>query len=273
MKRIYCCSWNPGYNMPEKSTSWFGCCCAMRKAFTLIELLVVIAIVSLLLTILLPVLRKARFEGRKIQCMANLHSIGLAVHAYAGDFNDTIPFGPKKLSPFFYAEGNVTSFLYLYYGTPVGLGILKDTYLADQPRTLFCPAADQRSVAKEELVKVDNLKRVQGDYYYRHASVALLSGVADKYHIRLSELGKNRNGIQIKALVMDVQFLADPSMSGWGVVTRTAHQEKISNVLMADSRVITAGNDSGEYTIDARTSPHNALDKILRAFEKADAPQ
>ena len=240
------------------------------RAFTLVELLVVIAIIAILIAVLVPALRKVRFNTRKIICMTNLRSIGQAVHAYASEYDDTIPFGPESLSNFYTAVGNVTSLLSLYDGTPVGLGILKDSYLADQPKVLFCPATDQRSHAEKQLSMVGQAKRVQGDYYYRHASVALLSGISDTYHTRISSLGKNRNGYQIRAMGMDIQFQAHPAMSGWGLDTRTAHQQKIVNILMADGQVVTAHNEHGQYTIDARTSPHASLDDILKAFELAD---
>ena len=249
---------------------YFGWRIWSRKAFTLIELLVVIAIVSLLIGVIVPTLRKVRWQARKVVCVSNLRSVGMAIHAYANDFNDTIPFGPDVLSNFYTAVGNVTSLLSLYDGTPVGLGLLLDGYLAEQPKVLFCPAADQRSDAEEQLSWVGRKKRVQGDYYYRHASVALLSGTADTFHTRLSSLGKNQNGHSITALAMDVQFLAHPVLAGWGIVTRTAHQRKIVNVLLADGQVITAENTQDHFTIDVGASPHDGLEKILKAFEKAD---
>ncbi len=56
-----------------------------RRAFTLIELLVVIGIIALLMAILLPSLSKAREQGRRVYCLANLRSIAQAAVAYAGD--------------------------------------------------------------------------------------------------------------------------------------------------------------------------------------------
>ncbi len=61
------------------------------SGFTLIELLVVISIIGLLIAVLLPALSAARKTARSMQCMANLRSMGLAVHGYATDHQDQLP--------------------------------------------------------------------------------------------------------------------------------------------------------------------------------------
>lgn len=53
------------------------------RAFTLIEILVVISIIVLLLGILSASLIRARDGARRIQCVSNLHQIGLAVGLYS----------------------------------------------------------------------------------------------------------------------------------------------------------------------------------------------
>ncbi|RKY06691.1 MAG: hypothetical protein DRP66_08305 [Planctomycetota bacterium] len=58
-----------------------------EKAFTLIELLVVIAIIALLLSVLLPSLKKVRDLGKRAVCLAHLHSLGISWVIYA-DEND-----------------------------------------------------------------------------------------------------------------------------------------------------------------------------------------
>jgi len=59
-----------------------------RKGFTLIELLVVIAVIAVLMAILLPALKKAREQGQRTACQANLKTYTLAIYMYCGDNDD-----------------------------------------------------------------------------------------------------------------------------------------------------------------------------------------
>ena len=65
-------------------------------AFTLIELLVVIAIISLLVSILLPSLGKAKDIARAAMCMSQLRSLGLAASFYAAELGGYLPNGDKE---------------------------------------------------------------------------------------------------------------------------------------------------------------------------------
>ena len=61
------------------------------SGFTLIELLVVIAIISLLVTILMPSLQKAKQLARNTMCCTNLNGIGKAMYYYIEEFEGTFP--------------------------------------------------------------------------------------------------------------------------------------------------------------------------------------
>jgi len=59
-----------------------------KEAFTLIELLVVIAVIAILMAILMPALRMARDQGRKVVCVSNVRTLTMAWYMYQGD-NDS----------------------------------------------------------------------------------------------------------------------------------------------------------------------------------------
>ncbi len=61
-----------------------------RKAFTLIELLVVIAIIALLLSILLPALRNAKEQGKRVVCLSNLKQMTTGWMLYSDDNGDKL---------------------------------------------------------------------------------------------------------------------------------------------------------------------------------------
>lgn len=244
-----------------------------RQGFTLIELLVVITIITLLLSVLLPSLQTVRRIARRTVCAANLRTLGMAVYTYAHNYNDRIPLGPKGRpvtgSNFYTATGSVTSLLSLEGGEPAGLGLLLEGYVSNTPYVFFCPAADQPSEADTQLARVGK-KQAQSDYYYRHGSVAQIIGSPDIAHPRLRNLGKNRNGQPITALVMDVQFLAHPSLKTFNIVTRTSHRRRSVNILFSDGQVISQDNRDNLFTVDIGGNPYDSLEKILQSFERAD---
>ncbi|RYG22140.1 prepilin-type N-terminal cleavage/methylation domain-containing protein [bacterium] len=70
----------------------------MKRAFTLIELLVVIAIIAILAAILFPVFAQAKSAAKKTAALSQLKQIGTATMIYAGDFDDSMPFGIIRAS-------------------------------------------------------------------------------------------------------------------------------------------------------------------------------
>ena len=60
------------------------------RAFTLIELLIVVAIIAILAALLLPVLSRAKEEGRRANCLSNLHQLQVCWTMYANDNGGTL---------------------------------------------------------------------------------------------------------------------------------------------------------------------------------------
>lgn len=69
----------------------------MKKTnFTLLELLIVIAIITILASMLLPALSKAKESGNRTLCAGNLKQIATGVISYGGDYNGNLPPPPRS---------------------------------------------------------------------------------------------------------------------------------------------------------------------------------
>jgi prepilin-type N-terminal cleavage/methylation domain-containing protein/prepilin-type processing-associated H-X9-DG protein len=250
-----------------------------RRAFTLIEMLIVIGIIGLLAALLLPALSGARNVARKSSCMNNLHQIGVAIYTYANDYDGSIPYGPKAppfVSPasFYPSTGTVTSLISLDSGQPVALGLLLRQHLSKQPKVLFCPGSDQSVNTDAELARV-GFRQAQCSYYYRHGSGFQLFDprpLPSPDHIQLCNLGTNRNGRPIRALVMDAQFLCPADLASFNVKPSTHHGGQFTNILFSDGQVVSRSNSDGRFTVDVRdySQVRQAFDRILTALERAD---
>lgn len=248
-----------------------------RSGFTMIELLAVIAIIAILAALVMPALASAKLAGGKAVCLSNLRQIGFALHAYAAEFEGKIPYGPKAppyTSPanFYPSTGAPTSLLSLQGGAPVALGLMLRSHLAQQPKVLFCPGVDQVIDANVELAKV-GINQAQGSYFYRHnGAIGLFDppNAGAPQNISMENLGTNRHGAPIRALVVDSQYLCSPDLAVFGVKPHTHHRVKMANILFSDGHAVSRNNRQDRYTVDARTGILQSFDKILQVFEKAD---
>ena len=57
------------------------------RGFTMVEMVIVVGVIICLLGLLLPVLTRAREDGRRVQCLSNMRQLTTAWLAYAGDNN------------------------------------------------------------------------------------------------------------------------------------------------------------------------------------------
>ncbi len=60
------------------------------RGFTLIELLVVVAIIAVLMAILMPALKMAREQGKRVLCLSNLRQLSLAFILYAEEKDERL---------------------------------------------------------------------------------------------------------------------------------------------------------------------------------------
>lgn len=256
---------------------------AAGQGFTLIELLVVIAIVAILASLLLPALSSAREKSRRAVCLSNVRQIGLAIHLYAPENEGRIPFGPKappytNPSNFYPSTGAPTSLLSLQSGAPVGLGLLLQNQLAAQPKVLFCPSTDQPLDALAELAKVGTYQS-QGSYYYRHGGNTKLFDTPGSTNalpnLRLENLGLNRNGQPIRALLLDTMFLCPDDLAAFNVKPRTHHRQQSVTIMFTDGSAVLQANRANRFTVDVTDygQLRDTFNRILQVFEEADLLQ
>lgn len=147
--------------------------------FTLIELLVVITIIALLVSMLLPALKKARGSARRIACVGNMRQISQAVQTYANDLGGFIPYNVTSSYNYLYNNNYTSS------GTPF-------------PDYLGVPAAYKSGGAKELVPPpisicpeggrdgTKNLNRESGTPNFSYAFCTFLAGVGGESIFRVN---------------------------------------------------------------------------------------
>ena len=78
-----------------------------RNAFTLLELVIVIGIIAVLASILFPVYARAREGARRSMCASNMAQVGVALNAYAQDYDGRFPVQDNEFGPVYGHIGDI----------------------------------------------------------------------------------------------------------------------------------------------------------------------
>jgi prepilin-type processing-associated H-X9-DG protein len=119
-------------------------------------------------------------------------------------------------------------------------------------------------------------QQAQSSYYYRHAGNTQLFDSSTPFlptHIKLDNLGANRNGLPICALAMDTQFLCSPALAPYNVLPSTHHQQRYADILFSDGHAAARPNTGGCFVVDLGSDVDfaDAFGMILSVLEQADA--
>jgi prepilin-type processing-associated H-X9-DG protein len=200
--------------------------------FSLIELLVVISLIAILVSMLLPALRKVREQAKRIQCVGNQKQAGVAFGTYSGDYNGYYP------APNINEYGNYWSnVLYSLYLSDKGLlgdganayvdniGFCIDGCQYEEETIFHCPSA---------LKKEKFSNNFEGKYFMSYAMNGYLIKNNYNQHVQLSRILKPSAGY----LVMDENHTV--SLNGWSFWQysdksfATRIHEKGRNILYVD---------------------------------------
>ncbi len=176
------------------------------RGFTLVELLIVIAIISLLVTIIMPSLAKAKELARQATCLSHTRSQLQAIHLFASERDQRIPAGPDF--PMMIPGGppgppmNTVASNLVWVGSAQMTNahgvLITDGYIIAE--AMFCPDDDSADPI-EELAKIKQRVPTEAycSYLYRQ-----YDGQGGGVQTRLDNLGDNSNGAPVTALLMDM---------------------------------------------------------------------
>jgi len=231
----------------------------MRKhtlnAFTLIELLVVISIISVLISILLPALQKARLQANVVSCLSNQRQFMVGLSAYYADSGDPLHALPSGVYHSSNPGGAVKQELHdrATSGPRLAQGagiLLRGDYIGNG-KILYCPDHSRSSVSVQSAINFKTGASETGAMNYAYRATWKNHGyMHDAWQFKMREHN----------LEFQVAIFSD-MVYPWGTgAPFFPHQAQIANVLYADGH---ARSLSDAYKYHPSTGLINSLDHTL----------
>lgn len=197
---------------------------SIREGFTLIELLVVVAIISLLVSILLPSLSKAKKLARATVCSTQLHQIGVTVSYYASDYSGAFPYGIIN-NPNGPSARSFRNLLDPYFDIPMESYSASSDYFG-RAAVWSCPSDQNAGQWWAD--------PVAGQFF---GNRNLMPHVYDGFVVRISDTNNFANiGLMADGARWSTNFATDIALDGFRLSDR--HLGKF-NMLYADAHVTT----------------------------------
>lgn len=243
------------------------------KKFTLFELLVVIAVISILLTMLLPSLRRSRHLALQAVCMSNQSQSYRGSVSYVKN-NDgrLMPVNVRTNDPYYANKPHNNYYLRYDNGSPASnLGVLYHEEYLSSARNFYCPGYDDSNKevslssyeyyartfgsfpTAEEMATLpfDRNYRIRGSYYFNP------KGSTSK---RTKYIQYENNEIFIMDLIRKQTLSHEPLGKKWIVILADG-SGRVTTSLKTYSKVMSAEVDNGW------SSYHRALELLQETIQ------
>ena len=176
----------------------------------MIELLVVMAVIGILASLYLPVMSRAKSKAKQVQCVSNLHQIGVAFRIFAGEHDGRYPAAVRERYGGLKESAGIGG-AYRHFQAVAGS--------LDSPRLLLCPT--------------DRLRHSTNWAALTDENVSYLVGVDAQPNNQFHILAADRNITNRVGRTKPVMRVAAEARVEW---TPALHGRE-GNLLFADGRV------------------------------------